>query len=125
MKADYIKEIIKKYDEMPYKCILIDGTWGIGKTYAVKDALKENNNVCYLSVFGIKDVQQIFHETFYQLGLKDKKEIRKMLLRYLTLFRYYQKSRNCKNNYRVCNTRKRIVFRAYKNISKNSCDSYR
>ena len=41
MKADYIKEIIKKYDKMPYDCILIDGTWGIGKTYAIKDALKE------------------------------------------------------------------------------------
>lgn len=85
MKADYIKEIIKKYDEMPYKCILIDGTWGIGKTYAVKDALKENNNVCYLSVFGIKDVQQIFHETFYQLGLKDKKEIRKIAFKILDI----------------------------------------
>ena len=85
MKADYIKEIIKKYDEMPYKCILIDGTWGIGKTYAVKDALKENNNVCYLSVFGIKDVQQIFHETLYQLGLKDKKEIRKIAFKILDI----------------------------------------
>ena len=70
---------------MPYKCILIDGTWGIGKTYAVKDALKENNNVCYLSVFGIKDVQQIFHETFYQLGLKDKKEIRKIAFKILDI----------------------------------------
>lgn len=77
MKADYIKEIIKKYDKMPYDCILIDGTWGIGKTYAIKDALKERRNVCFVSLFGMKDVQQIFHETFYQLGLKDKNGIQK------------------------------------------------
>lgn len=91
MKADYIKKIIKKYDEMPYECILIDGIWGIGKTYAVKDALQKNNNVCYVSLFGMKDIQQIFHETFYQLGLKDKKGIRKIAFKMLDIVSFFSK----------------------------------
>lgn len=91
MKADYIKEIIKKYDKMPYDCILIDGTWGIGKTYAIKDALKERKNVCFVSLFGMKDVQQIFHETFYQLGLKDKNGIQKIISRLIDVVAVFSK----------------------------------
>lgn len=91
MKADYIKEIIKKYDKMPYDCILIDGTWGIGKTYAIKDALKERKNVCFVSLFGMKDVQQIFHETFYQLGLKDKNGIQKIISRLIDVVALFSK----------------------------------
>ncbi len=91
MKADYVKEIIKNYDKMPYDCILIDGTWGIGKTCAINDALKENSNVCYVSLFGMKDVQQIFHETFYQLGLKDKKGMRKIAFKILDIVSVFSK----------------------------------
>lgn len=91
MKADYVKEIIKKYDKMPYDCILIDGTWGIGKTCAINDALKENSNVCYVSLFGMKDVQQIFHETFYQFGLKDKKGMRKIAFKILDIVSVFSK----------------------------------
>lgn len=91
MKADYIKEIIKEYDKMPYDCILIDGTWGIGKTYAIKDALKERKNVCFVSLFGMKDVQQIFHETFYQLGLKDKNGIQKIISRLIDVIAVFSK----------------------------------
>lgn len=91
MKADYVKEIIKNYDKMPYDCILIDGTWGIGKTCAINDALKENSNVCYVSLFGMKDVQQIFHETFYQFGLKDKKGMRKIAFKILDIISVFSK----------------------------------
>ena len=91
MRADYIKGIIKKYDEMPYDCILINGTWGIGKTYVVKEALKENDDICYISLFGMRDVQQIFHETFYQLGLKDKKGIRKFVFKILDIVSFFYK----------------------------------
>lgn len=91
MKADYVKEIIKNYDKMPYDCILIDGTWGIGKTCAINDALKENSNVCYVSLFGMKDVQQIFHETFYQFGLKDKKGMRKIAFKILDIVSVFSK----------------------------------
>lgn len=91
LKADYIKEIIKKYDKMPYDCILVNGTWGIGKTYAIKDALKERKNVCFVSLFGMKDVQQIFHETFYQLGLKDKNGIQKIISRLIDVIAVFSK----------------------------------
>lgn len=59
MKADYIKEIIGKLGELPYRCILFDGKWGIGKTYAINEALKGCENVCRISMFGLEDSQQI------------------------------------------------------------------
>ena len=39
MKADNIKNIISDIDHLPYRAILFDGTWGIGKSYAVNEAL--------------------------------------------------------------------------------------
>lgn len=40
MRADYIETIVKKMNELPYRAILFDGTWGIGKSYAINNALK-------------------------------------------------------------------------------------
>ena len=71
MKADYIKEIIGKLKELPYKCILFDGKWGIGKTCAIDEALKDCENVCRVSMFGLEDSQQIYHEAFFQMALKN------------------------------------------------------
>lgn len=76
MKADYIKNIIESYDRLPYECILIDGPWGVGKSYAIKEALTTNDNVCNISMFGMKDAQEIYHEVFFQLVMKDKKKFR-------------------------------------------------
>lgn len=41
MRADYIKGIIKKYDEIPYD--LYTNQWNMGnrKTYVLKETLKE------------------------------------------------------------------------------------
>ena len=38
MNADYVEKIIRNIDEefYTYKCILVDGTWGIGKSYIPK-----------------------------------------------------------------------------------------
>lgn len=55
MKADNIKNIISDIDHLPYRAILFDGTWGIGKSYAVNEALEANPNVCKISMFGLKD----------------------------------------------------------------------
>lgn len=55
MKADYIKEIIGKRKELPYKCILFDAKRGIGKTCAIDEALKDCENVCRVSMFGLED----------------------------------------------------------------------
>lgn len=40
MNADYVENIIRNIDEKSYtyKCILVDGTWGIGKSYMVRKA---------------------------------------------------------------------------------------
>ena len=47
MKADNIKNIISDIDHLPYRAILFDGTWGIGKSYAVNEALEANINVWF------------------------------------------------------------------------------
>ena len=71
MKADNIKNIISDIDHLPYRVILFDGTWGIGKSYAVNEALEANPNVCKISMFGLKDTRQIYHEALFQLALKN------------------------------------------------------
>ena len=71
MQADYIKTIIRKIDQLPYNVILFDGTWGIGKTYAINEALEDNDNVCKISMFGLSDANQIYHEVLFQLALKN------------------------------------------------------
>lgn len=71
MKADYIKEIVGKIHDLPYKAILFDGTWGIGKSYAVNEALEGIDNVCKISMFGLSNASQIYHEVLFQLALKN------------------------------------------------------
>ena len=67
MKADNIKNIISDIDHLPYRAILFDGTWGIGKSYAVNEALEANPNVCKISMFGLKDPKQIYHEVILSI----------------------------------------------------------
>lgn len=71
MQADYIKTIIRKIEQLPYNVVLFDGTWGIGKTYAINEALQDNDNVCKISMFGLSDANQIYHEVLFQLALKN------------------------------------------------------
>lgn len=71
MRADNIKNIISNINELPYNAILFDGAWGIGKSYAINEALEDNPNVCKISMFGLKDPRQIYHEVLFQLVLKN------------------------------------------------------
>lgn len=74
MQADNIYEIVGKYtqsDGLPYKTILFDGAWGIGKSYAINEALNEKDNVCMISMFGLKDASQIYHEVLFQFALQN------------------------------------------------------
>lgn len=73
MQADYIYEVIKEFKQLSYDCILFDGPWGIGKTYAITRALKEQENVCAISMFGLQNSQQIYHEVLFQSVLKNSK----------------------------------------------------
>lgn len=73
MQADYIQDIVGKIEELAYECVLFDGAWGIGKTYAINEALKEKENVCRISMFGLQNSQQIYHEVLFQSTLKNSK----------------------------------------------------
>lgn len=79
MKADCIKDIIELYDKLPYRCILISGPWGVGKSYAINEMLGNNSDACHISMFGMEDAQKIYHEVFFQLVVKDKYTIRNIL----------------------------------------------
>lgn len=69
MKADNIKNIIQNMKNLPYRTILFDGAWGIGKSYAVNEALEGNPDVCKISMFGLNDPKQLYHEALFRLTL--------------------------------------------------------
>lgn len=71
MRADYIETIVKNMNELPYRAILFDGTWGIGKSYAINKALEKKRNVCKVSMFGLNSANQIYHEVLFQLALRN------------------------------------------------------
>lgn len=71
MHADNIEKIVKNLKNLPYRTILFDGAWGIGKSYAINEALKENPDVCKISMFGLGDAKQIYHEALFQLIIKN------------------------------------------------------
>lgn len=50
-----VNKILKDYENDNNKvCILIDGNWGIGKTYTIEELKKINTEIEYISVFGKK-----------------------------------------------------------------------
>lgn len=51
MNADYVENIIRNIDKQSYKCILVDGAWGIGKSYMVRKALEDmKDRTCFISL---------------------------------------------------------------------------
>lgn len=44
------------------------GNW---KILAVKNGIRSKPNVCKISMFGLKDTRQIYHEALFQLALKN------------------------------------------------------
>lgn len=67
MEAGRIKDIVSKLDKLPYRCIMFDGAWGVGKTYAIDEVLDEQKNSCKVSMFGLHNSQQIYHEIICRL----------------------------------------------------------
>lgn len=61
MIASEIPNIIRAFskNETPYRCILIDGAWGIGKSFQIDKALKGNPCSISISLFGITTVDEI------------------------------------------------------------------
>jgi len=66
MKANEINTVLNHFNNSSYERVLIDGNWGIGKTYYVKDFERSNSDACYVSLFGKKDIESIIQEIYFQ-----------------------------------------------------------
>lgn len=72
MKANEIYYIAKNIYNLPYKSIMFDGHWGIGKSYEIERAFKENSRSCIVSLFGINNCQEIFLKLLFKLGSRNE-----------------------------------------------------
>ena len=86
LSSHEIEDIIKNYinDERMHQAILIDGDWGSGKTYFVKQNLLpdlkkfcQDAAIIMISLYGacsVDDIQQLLFETYVidQLGKINK-----------------------------------------------------
>ncbi|NCT38072.1 ATP-binding protein [Bacillus sp. EB93] len=56
MKANEITTVLNHFKDSrsDYKRVLIDGTWGIGKTRYVSEFKKDHKHACFVSLFGKK-----------------------------------------------------------------------
>lgn len=73
MTTNDIGKIIKKFIESNESAIIIDGNWGIGKTYSIdnflkyekdKDAAFDGCVFHYISLFGFKDIDTLHKELY-------------------------------------------------------------
>lgn len=72
MEASKINEIMLKFQNLPYQKILFNGSWGIGKTNHVRESIKDQENIYYISLFGKKDIDTFYEELYYLLSAKNK-----------------------------------------------------
>ena len=84
MRADEITNILNNYSESPYNCIFFDGPWGIGKTYAIEQAMTEDK-IVRVTLNGVKKTEDIYSEILDSLvgkaGLSDVvKKVSKALI---------------------------------------------
>ena len=67
MKADMLRKILWDIDKLPYQTILVDGAWGVGKSYEVNKALGGKEHVYCISVFGMHGSQDIYNELLSEI----------------------------------------------------------
>lgn len=73
MNVDKIYEIMEKYDKLPYKCILFNGDWGIGKSYAIRQFIGKKSNFNIVSAYGLHSPSELYREILYNIiGLQTK-----------------------------------------------------
>lgn len=72
VKANEIVNVLNLFKDSSYQKVLISGNWGIGKTRYVTDFIESHRDVCYISLFGKKDVNSIIQEIYYRLIEKAK-----------------------------------------------------
>lgn len=78
MEAAKIMNIIDKLDDLPYRRILFDGTWGIGKTKYTRDSIKDKENYYYVSLFGKRNIDAFYQELYYLLLSNHKVKFKKL-----------------------------------------------
>ncbi len=68
MKVDELNKRLE--DEFPsiYNSILINGKWGIGKTYYIKNEFFQYKNPIYISLFGINNFRDFKHQIYCELN---------------------------------------------------------
>ena len=75
MNADYIENIIRNIEDQSYRCILIDGAWGIGKSYMVEKALEDlKGRTCFVSLFGMIMPNKYIMKFYFSCFFKRKME---------------------------------------------------
>ncbi|MCK1977062.1 hypothetical protein LNK15_08340 [Jeotgalicoccus huakuii] len=79
MEASKIKEMLDDLDSLPYKKVLFNGSWGIGKTKHILEAVKENEHYIYISLFGKKEINDVYEEIYYQIVSKFRGNTEKLL----------------------------------------------
>lgn len=70
IKASKVIEEILKSESKGGRCILINGEWGIGKTYSIEN-VRKNNNFKYISLFGRDDIKKIEKDLILQIEFKE------------------------------------------------------
>lgn len=67
MKANQILNVLNQIKDSNYQSILINGSWGIGKTKYIKDFQEGHTDSCYISLFGKKDIDSIIQELYFSI----------------------------------------------------------
>lgn len=65
MKADQILNVLNQFKNSSYRSVLIDGNWGIGKTKYIMKFKEQQSNVCYISLFGKKDINSVIQDLYF------------------------------------------------------------
>ncbi len=63
------KELDNNLGEI-YKCILINGPWGIGKSYYINEYVDKRSNIYKVSLFGIEDISEFKAAISYHFNSK-------------------------------------------------------
>ena len=63
MNIDELQERLDKELTNIYKNVLINGEWGIGKTYFINNYSKDKNSI-YISLFGIDSLESFIFNIY-------------------------------------------------------------
>ena len=85
MTASQIPDTLKQFIDKgnPYHCVLIDGPWGIGKSYQISKTLKDIHTSADVSLFGANSLDEVLLQLAIQIcddsksGENQKKENQK------------------------------------------------